>query len=361
MTYTLNTKKIVRYGALLWLFWMVFYAFFFRYITVPDHGWAAALGATLGSYLPFAFISLGIWRLCRAVPIDRWRPVFFFLFHFTAAMLISAFWLIISYGGWYLSAGEAMLRETGIADYIGWQYLFGVITCLLIDGIFYAIINYEQFREKVLQEAALTTAGREAEIKALRMQINPHFLFNTLNSINALVTTDPTGAREMIAGLSELFRSTLERGEEVTHSVADELELTRRYLAIEQVRFGDRLNVIQHIDPGVEAAAIPVLLLQPLLENAVKHGVASHRGDSEIQFEIAVREARLHCRIENTHGQDDVPQPGAGTGLDNLKQRLALIYDQAFTLNAGPVAENRFRVEITLPLERCHAHSLPDC
>lgn len=356
MSNTVRTKPIVFYGALIWLFWMVFYAFFFRYIAVPDHGWAAALGATLGSYVPFAFISLGIWRLCRAIPIDRWHPVFFFLFHFTAAMVISALWLVISYGGWYLSAGEAMLRETGIGDYIGWQYLFGVMTCLLIEGIFYAIISYEQFREKLLQEAALTTAGREAELKALRMQINPHFLFNTLNSINALVTTDPGGAREMISGLSDLFRSTLERGEEVTHCMANELELTRRYLAIEQLRFGDRLHVIEEIAPELDAMAIPVLMLQPLLENAVKHGVARHRGNAEIHLKLYVRERRLCCTVINTVGENAITDSGAGTGLSNLKQRLTLIYSERFLLETGPFEFSGYRVHIELPLEYCDGH-----
>ena len=351
MTLSPESRRRVRTGAAVWLFWMVFYAFFFKFAAMPALPWRAAIASSLGSYIPFAFISLGLWRLVQLLPMDRWPIPVFLGMHFLLSMVVSALWLTLTYGGWALSVGLEGLRRVGVAEFVAWQYLFGMVTYLLVVGIFYTLHYFEQFKEKALREGALLASSREAELKALRMQVNPHFLFNTLNSISAMVTQEPQGAREMIAGLSELFRATLEQGERSLHPLKNELDMVRQYLAIEQVRFGDRLTVQETVAPGLEEAAVPVLLLQPLLENAVKHGVSAHRGPARVGLALSGQDGRLRCRVENSLGEGGSPSAGAGTGLANLRRRLVLLYGDRFTLESEAVAPDLFRVDLTLPLE----------
>ncbi|MCK5145864.1 histidine kinase [bacterium] len=356
-----HTRRTFRFGAMAWTFWMVFYAFFFHYFAVPDLAWSVAIGASFGSYIPYALMSIGLWYICKALPIGKWPVIGVFTFHFFLSVLVSALWLFLTYGWWYLSSGNDIFVNTNISGYIGWQYLFGMMTCLLINGIFYSIINYEALKDNMRKEAALKISSRDAELLALRMQINPHFLFNTLNSINALITSDPNGARDMIAGLSELFRSTLEQGDEILHCVSDELELARRYLSIESTRFGQRLKITEDIDLNINDYAIPVLMLQPLLENAVKHGVARHRGDAHIEFYLGATQDQLICKISNTLGEVWHPSTGPGTGLGNLRKRLSLIYPYNYLMDTGPDKDNVYHVHIEIPLERCHDTALSDC
>ncbi|MBL8300644.1 MAG: histidine kinase [Rhodanobacteraceae bacterium] len=210
-------------------------------------------------------------------------------------------------------------------------------------------------REQVFHSQTRALA-RDAELAALRYQLQPHFLFNTLNAVSSLVAENRGGeAREMLARLADFLRSTLEQGDVQEVSVAEELAVTETYLEIEQARFGERLRVKWQIGAGVLGARVPYLLLQPLIENAVRHGIAVRRGNGRIEVKVWADQDRLRVHLCN-----DLPTPGdvsaagdtrrTGLGLDNVRKRLAHLHPAAHELQAGVERDGRFHVRLSLPL-----------
>ena len=203
----------------------------------------------------------------------------------------------------------------------------------------------------VLRAHGRTPAATTARLTELQSRIRPHFLFNTLNSAIALVREEPAQAESLLEDLSDLFRHALiEQGEAVT--LAEEIQLARRYLHIEQVRFGDRLQVQWQLDPRADGARLPPLLLQPLVENAVKHGVepSTHGGKLRVQTEL--RGSRVVVRITNTlpgeNARDGATPHGHGIALANVRARLALLHDVQGEFSAG-VRDGLYQVRIALP------------
>lgn len=205
-----------------------------------------------------------------------------------------------------------------------------------------AVFHWLRQRARMLLPA--TTTARLAELQS---RIRPHFLFNTLNSAITLVQVDPQRAEEVLEDLSELFRVALtETGQRV--SFGEEVHLAQRYLAIEQVRFGARLRVHWDVEAAVEPVAVPPLMLQPLVENAVKHGVETSPEGGEIR--IHARRRGDNAVITVTNSVAGPSSPGHGIALRNVRDRLRLLHDIAADLKAGPVSEHEYRVRITLPM-----------
>jgi len=207
----------------------------------------------------------------------------------------------------------------------------------------------------VLRARGRTPAATTARLTELQSRIRPHFLFNTLNSAIALVREEPAKAESLLEDLSDLFRHALvEQGEAVT--LAEEITLARRYLAIEEVRFGKRLQVQWNLDPRTNNARLPPLLLQPLVENAVKHGVEPSARGGKLRVLTELRGSRVVVRITNTlpskegkNGQGDEPATkGHGIALANVRARLALLHDVQGEFSAG-VQDGLYQVRITLP------------
>ncbi|GAA4428065.1 hypothetical protein GCM10023090_26310 [Acidovorax lacteus] len=203
----------------------------------------------------------------------------------------------------------------------------------------------------VLRARGRTPAATTARLTELQSRIRPHFLFNTLNSAIALVRDEPAKAESLLEDLSDLFRHALvEQGESVI--LAEEIRLAQRYLAIEEVRFGPRLQVQWSIDPRCDEAVLPPLLLQPLVENAVKHGVEPSPRGGKLRVTTELRGSRVLIRITNTLPPRDTPDDGAprghGIALANVRARLALLHDVEAEFTAG-VQDGLYQVRITLP------------
>ncbi|MDQ6680871.1 MAG: histidine kinase, partial [Pseudomonadota bacterium] len=210
-----------------------------------------------------------------------------------------------------------------------------------------AALSAAMFEWLHLRSKATLPAETKARLAELQSRIRPHFLFNTLNTALALVRLDPARAEGVLEDLAELFRVAItDSGESVT--LAEEIELARRYLAIEQIRFGERLTLTWDIEPGADAARMPPLLLQPLVENAVRHGVEPAPDGGAIRVRTRVKQGRAVITIANS-----VPagpsRPGHGIALQNVKERLRLMHDVAahFDARRGPDA---FHVQIVVPL-----------
>jgi LytS/YehU family sensor histidine kinase len=190
--------------------------------------------------------------------------------------------------------------------------------------------------------------AREAELKALKSQINPHFLFNSLNSISALTSLNPAKAREMCIRLSEFLRNSLRLGERTSVPFGEELALTSTYLDVEQVRFGTRLRITRNFDGACDDCEVPPLLLQPLVENAIKHGVASLIDGGEITMSAWMSNGLLHFTIENPFDPDAPAQRKSGFGLVNVRKRLQARYGAAAKLDIQ-VEKPLYRVALSVP------------
>lgn len=193
----------------------------------------------------------------------------------------------------------------------------------------------------------LRAALAEGRMRALEYQLNPHALFNALNTVRALILDDPAEARRAVTLLSGLLRGTLAAGREATHTLADEMELVRTTLAIESLRFEERLRVRIEVEAPALGLSIPCLLVQTLVENAVKHGVARCRDGGEVSVEATVRAGRLAIRVENPVAAGPMPD-GTGTGLANARERLHLLYGDQAHLGLM-VDEGRALAVVSLP------------
>ena len=167
---------------------------------------------------------------------------------------------------------------------------------------------------------------KETELKMLRSQINPHFLFNSLNSISSLTITDPEKARDMIIRLSDFMRYALSKKDEQPVTLRSELENLRLYLDIEKVRFGDRLTTEENIESKCLEIKMPVMLLQPIYENAIKHGVYESTECVRINTSVSCKEGYLEIIINNNYEPTPLARIGTGTGLENVARRLELFY-----------------------------------
>ncbi len=195
-------------------------------------------------------------------------------------------------------------------------------------------------------------ADASARLAELQSRIRPHFLFNTLNTAIALVRSDPARAEGVLEDLAELFRVALEQdrgGRSGSVTLADEIELARRYLAIESLRFGERLDLQWQLDPAADAARLPPLVLQPLLENAVRHGIEPSESGGAVRVRTRAALGRAEIVIDNTLPAHAAPNPGHGLALANVRERLRLLHDLDAQFDAAPKGE-RFRVRIVVPI-----------
>jgi two-component system LytT family sensor kinase len=202
----------------------------------------------------------------------------------------------------------------------------GIFIYGLIVLTYYLFVSLINLSEKNAKEARLESLVKETELKMLRSQINPHFLFNSLNSISSLTVTNPEKAREMVIKLSEFMRYALSRKDEQPVTFQSELENLRLYLDIEKVRFGDRLTTEENIDNGCLEIKMPVMLLQPLYENAVKHGVYESTESVKITTRADVANGYLEITISNNYEPGPSSVKGTSTGLINVSRRLELFF-----------------------------------
>ena len=239
---------------------------------------------------------------------------------------------------------------------MGWQYPSGVTFYLMVTGAYYSLIYYQEIKVREKKEAQLQLLLRDAQLNALKNQMNPHFLFNSLNSINALITAQPEKARSMLVRLSDLLRLSLATQTRPFVPLRIELDFAHSYLEIEKIRLGERLQYSEQVPDNLGKLKVPAMILQPLLENAIKHGIAPSQREGSVRLQIREGPHRLVIRVQNSVGEgsasrDKQSSHGNGVGLENLKTRLAAIYDTNFRMEHGFLPEGDFRVTIEIPFK----------
>lgn len=308
--------------------------------------WACPLALVVG------FAALSVYYLCRARPFGPGRWPAALASRATAVLLLAGAALTLA-AAWN-AAGQLLGREAGFVALAPAAWVLAFVACL---GFFLlavlahdVLIAVEAAQAAALREAEARLLARDMELQLLRLQIDPHFLFNSLNSISALTSFDPGAARQMSIDLAQFFRQTLALGGRERIRLEDELELIGHYLAIERQRLGDKLQ--SRIDAPSEtlAALLPPLTLQPLVENALKHGLRGLGDGGLVQIQALVRDGWLHLAVRNPVPAEPTREPGLGQGLRHLRERLAAQYRERARVSWGATPEG-FAVEISLPYE----------
>jgi two-component system sensor histidine kinase AlgZ len=230
-------------------------------------------------------------------------------------------------------------------------FAVGLLLYLLSVAIHYLFAAAEASRVAERRALEAEVAARDAELTALKAQLNPHFLFNSLNSVASLAVSEPARAREMCIQLGDYLRHTLNERGLTLHPLEDELAQIRRFLAVEKVRYGDRLRVVEQVDDGCLELTVPPLLLQPLVENALKHGIAELVEGGEISIGARRRGDRLTVWVENPTDPEVRSHPGAGVGLANVKGRIDKVFGDEAMLRHNRSGDS-YRVEVTVPATR---------
>jgi len=296
-----------------------------------------------------AFDCLTPWYTCRSVPLRSARPAKMLAQHLLAAIVVAG--LIVLMGRLLAAAFSGLLPGIDRRFAATAPVLTAMVAMiyLLSVALHYAVIEAQTSRRSEL-------LAREAQLKALKAQVNPHFLFNSLNSISALTAIDAASARTMCIRLADFLRVSLRLGERGAIPFGEEMALTRMYLDVEQVRLGQRLRLVEDVDAGCADCEIPALLIQPLVENAVKHGVALLAEGGEIAMTGRREQGRLRFTIQNPFdpgapagNYNYPPARRGGIGLENVRQRLEARYgDRArMEIEAG---EQSWRVTLILPV-----------
>jgi sensor histidine kinase YesM len=229
-----------------------------------------------------------------------------------------------------------------------WKIIAGLSFFIATILFYYLTLYYTQIEESRSKEIKLEGLVKEAELQALKSQINPHFIFNSLNSINTLIHIKPDKASDMLVKLSQFLRFSLSRENNEMSPLNEELENIQRYLDIEKTRFEERLKIEFDIAGDCKKCTIPSLLLQPLLENAIKFGVYENMEESVIRIHTEKKGKFLFIRISNNFEPGATYKKGSGIGLKNVQERLRLMYRENGLIQTHKT-ENLFTVELTLP------------
>jgi two-component system sensor histidine kinase AlgZ len=302
---------------------------------------AEAAAVAVPVTIVLAFVALSPWYTCRGLPFDS-TPAWKLASNHLAAMAVAASLVLVF--ARMTAAGLADMfphLERGFPPAIPTLAAMVSLVYLLSIAFHYVLLAVESSRKAEI-------LARAAELKALKSQLNPHFLFNCLNSISALTSIDAERARDMCVRLADFLRTSLRLGECTAIKFSEEMELARMYLDVEQVRFGGRLRVTVTIDAECEGCEVPPLLVQPLVENAIKHGIATMVDGGEVTMTGRYQDGEIRFTIENPFDPEAPAARNSGIGLRNVRERLLARYGNAARVEIA-AEPGRYVVRMTIP------------
>jgi len=355
---TFIQKPTVK-GSMVFLFWTLiglsfasqFYLFSLK--TGRPVSWGEAVSSSLGDWYVWAVLSLPIIELARRFRFDSPRWVWSVAIHLVASCVFSLLYMVLRallgqlqsrWGGSPVTFSETFNLLAIKA------FRFNLLIYWVIVSVGHAFAYYRQYQERALRATELEKRLAQARLQALQMQLNPHFLFNTLNAIASLMHKDVNGADRMITRLAELLRYALESTEAHEVTLRQELAFLERYLEIEKTRFGPRLTVRLEISPDTLEALVPNLILQPLVENAIRHGIERRAKPGIIELRSWQDNGALKLELrDNGPGLASDQPRREGIGLSNTRARLQHLYGAGQQLALNNVPEGGLRVEVSLP------------
>jgi signal transduction histidine kinase len=325
-----------------------------------EFGFVSALRLNLVQFYLWAILSPLVFRFSRRFPIEL-RPLNLrnLLLYIPALISFAGIHQVIHLAVLWSITPRWRQQFPALIDcyraYFGFGFYIDLIIALLIVIAVHALFYYQNFRASELAQSSLKTQLAQAQLRALKMQLHPHFLFNTLHSISSLVLEDPAKANSMIAQLGDFLRLTLENSDQQLVSLKEETEFLRCYLEIEQVRFGDRLTVALELEPQTLSVRVPHLILQPVVENAIQHAIAPRATRGHINIE-AKRLNNL-LRLEVSDNGPGIASNNAllgteGVGLSNVRARLHQIYGSDFRFELMNGRDGGLTVVMEIPLQR---------
>ncbi|MGE0640037.1 MAG: sensor histidine kinase [Thermoanaerobaculia bacterium] len=310
----------------------------------------AAFAFAVPMAIVYAFQCLSAWYPVRQLPPERAGGSRLVLTLAVASLLSATLWSTIGYGWALVLDGTAAF--SGMVE----RFRFVLPTLFLVGVFLYALAMLLHLLFAVVERAQATERralelqvhAREAELKSLKAQLDPHFLFNSLNSVSALIGSDAPAARRMCYLMAGFFRKSLGLGQKEHVPLTEELYLAETYLAIEEVRFGERLRTDLRVNEETLALAVPPLVLQPLIENAVHHGIAHLLDGGAVTISASRRDGLLELAVENPCDPDRPASRGAGVGLANVRSRLEAVYGHRARMDVDAGVE-RYRVRLLVP------------
>ena len=299
--------------------------------------------------LLYGSIGLGLWYAVKFSQMEVNNIGNLIMTHLSAVSITLVVLLLFGYYG----INSIPVLNEGYKEFFNstliWRIITGVMEYILIILVYYLIMYYTNFMEKITVESELKTNVKVAELNILKSQINPHFLFNSLNSISALTVTESKKAQEMILKLSDFLRFSISEEPDAMRNFSEEMDNISLYLDIEKIRFGERLLVKKDISKKCHDAKIPSLILQPIIENAIKHGLSESLGNVEIRITADCFQGFLKVQIENDFDEQAKKiKPGNGIGLQNIVQRLKLTFGREDLISIGN-ENGKFLVTLTFP------------
>jgi two-component system, LytTR family, sensor kinase len=334
--------------------WTVFGLFHANqtYIAATGRGSPISAGRALSLGMTDAFLwalaTIAIFWLARRFPLARGRLRPHAAVHVLAGITLSLARVGVMVA---LSQWTELYRPIDFTALFYRQFHAYLLLYVLLLGIAWAVYYYGRYREREQAAEQLAAGLAEARFQALKMQLHPHFLFNTLNAISALIPQEAQPARRMVARLGDMLRTALEQEATQEVSLREELEFLEPYLEIEQTRLGDRLTVEFQLEPETLDARVPHLVLQPLVENAIRHGIAPRSGPGMVTIAAAVEGESLILHVRNTGGEarERFPREPGGRGLANVRSRLEHLYGADQQLTAEPARPDGWVTTIRIP------------
>lgn len=293
-------------------------------------------------------LGLFLWYPASFLTPENYKPFKLFASYISGGILATIIWMLKC----YFLALIFLPQSNGFIDFFGntliWRFIIGIIFYFLLISFFYIIIYYRTLQDKISNEAELKNSVTEAELKTLKFQINPHFIFNSLNSMSALTAIDAERARSMILKLADFLRYTLANNEKEKTALGEELKNIRLYLDIEKIRFEDKFEYVEEVSESCLQVLIPNMILQPLFENVIKHAVYESLNKVTLRLNCGMKDSYFIISIENNFEPGFSKPRGTGIGLQNVKRRLELIYGQPDLLEIVKT-DNLFKVTIFIP------------
>jgi sensor histidine kinase YesM len=300
--------------------------------------------------LLLAGFGLSFWFSAKYLSIENVSISKIIISHIVGYTLVTIIWLLIGYFASLSLTFDKLDYDSFFISTLKQRVIIGFLHYFLLTSFYYIVIYYSSFQEKIIKEKELKNLVTEAELKSLKFQINPHFVFNALNSMSALTEIDPKRAKQMIIKLADFLRYTLANNDRQKNSLSEELKNIKLYLDIEKIRFEDKFEFVEKIDETCKNIEIPSMILQPLFENAIKHAVYETLDKVTISLNCNTLDEYLKISLSNNF-EGESRKKGAGVGLRNIRERLALIYHQDNLLEVKK-ENGTFTVNIFIPLDK---------